>query len=385
MTISLKHAFQSAKGDPPDTTLVRPSNWNAEHTMTMATAKVLGRTTSGTGAVEEIDWTAYGRQVLNAADSAALIALLANGGLSYAKIQDVSATNKLLGRYSSGSGDIQEIGIGTGITLTGGTLNFTSALPRGYISGCILANSSGDSTNDITVSAGACRDSTNTADITIAASTKQLDANWVAGTSGGMRYSGAGITNTTYHIYAVGTAAGVSGVYADPSTTISTVLGHLQAETGGASYVYARRIGSIIRESSAIVGFVQDGDYFGRKVPGSDTAVNNPGTSAISLTLKVPTGIRVLADFYYYAQNLGGTATSYVVSDLSTTDTAPTTMSATPGVTCFGSMYSNAQLISRQSVWTNTSGQIRSRQSTSSTNFTTWAYTIGWTDLRGKE
>lgn len=55
MTISLKHAFNSAKSDGPDTTQVQPSNWNAEHVITMANNRLLGRTTSGGGgAVEEI-------------------------------------------------------------------------------------------------------------------------------------------------------------------------------------------------------------------------------------------------------------------------------------------------------------------------------------------
>ena len=54
MTVSLKHAFQSAQPDGPDSTKVQPSNWNAEHTLTCATARLLGRTTVGTGAVEEL-------------------------------------------------------------------------------------------------------------------------------------------------------------------------------------------------------------------------------------------------------------------------------------------------------------------------------------------
>lgn len=54
MAVSLKHAFTSAKADGADTSLVRPSNWNAEHDLTMATARLLGRTTAGTGAAEEI-------------------------------------------------------------------------------------------------------------------------------------------------------------------------------------------------------------------------------------------------------------------------------------------------------------------------------------------
>lgn len=54
MAVSLKHAFQSAKADGVDTTVVQPSNWNAEHQLTCATGVLLGRTTAGTGAVEEL-------------------------------------------------------------------------------------------------------------------------------------------------------------------------------------------------------------------------------------------------------------------------------------------------------------------------------------------
>ena len=54
MTVSLKHTFVSPKADGPDTTLVQPSSWNAEHTITLAAGKVLGRDSSAAGAVQEL-------------------------------------------------------------------------------------------------------------------------------------------------------------------------------------------------------------------------------------------------------------------------------------------------------------------------------------------
>lgn len=69
MTISLKHAFTSAKADGPDATLIRPSNWNAEHVLTQATATMLGRVTAGTGVTEELT-AAQVRTFLNVADGA---------------------------------------------------------------------------------------------------------------------------------------------------------------------------------------------------------------------------------------------------------------------------------------------------------------------------
>lgn len=54
MPISLKHAFVSGKADGADSTLVQPSSWNAEHALTMASARLLGRTTGGVGLAEEL-------------------------------------------------------------------------------------------------------------------------------------------------------------------------------------------------------------------------------------------------------------------------------------------------------------------------------------------
>jgi hypothetical protein len=45
-----------------------------------------------------------------------------NDAITYAKIQNVSAASKLLGRGDSGSGDTEEITLGTGLTMTGTTL-----------------------------------------------------------------------------------------------------------------------------------------------------------------------------------------------------------------------------------------------------------------------
>lgn len=57
MTIGLVHAFVSAKADGGDATLIQPSNWNDEHTLTMATGYLVGRTTASAGAAEEISVT----------------------------------------------------------------------------------------------------------------------------------------------------------------------------------------------------------------------------------------------------------------------------------------------------------------------------------------
>lgn len=78
MAISLKHLFASPKTDGLDPTLVQPSNWNAEHVLTQA-------------------------------------------------------SDRLIGRYSAGTGASQEIALGTPFTVAGGTLAFASTVPVGTL------------------------------------------------------------------------------------------------------------------------------------------------------------------------------------------------------------------------------------------------------------
>ena len=46
-----------------------------------------------------------------------------NDSVTYAKMQNVSTTSRLLGRASAGSGDVEEITIGSGLSLTGTTIS----------------------------------------------------------------------------------------------------------------------------------------------------------------------------------------------------------------------------------------------------------------------
>jgi hypothetical protein len=60
------------------------------------------------------------------ANDAVITAKILNANVTYAKIQDVSAISKLLGRGSAaGAGDVEEITLGTNLSMSGGTLNAT--------------------------------------------------------------------------------------------------------------------------------------------------------------------------------------------------------------------------------------------------------------------
>ena len=54
MAIEVKHKFQSPKSDGGDTKLVRPSNWNDTHSISMMGPRVLGRAAAGQGDAQEL-------------------------------------------------------------------------------------------------------------------------------------------------------------------------------------------------------------------------------------------------------------------------------------------------------------------------------------------
>ena len=81
MPISLKHTTQ-AVGTDAGNGEIRKAQWNEEHTLTAATNTLLGRSSAGTGAVEEITCTAAGRALLDDADAAAQRTTLGLGTLA---------------------------------------------------------------------------------------------------------------------------------------------------------------------------------------------------------------------------------------------------------------------------------------------------------------
>jgi microcystin-dependent protein len=75
MSLSVTHAFVSAKADGTDNTKVQPSNWNAGHVLTALVDSILGTDSSST-TVKELSCTAAGRALLAAASVAAQKATL---------------------------------------------------------------------------------------------------------------------------------------------------------------------------------------------------------------------------------------------------------------------------------------------------------------------
>lgn len=248
---------------------------------------------------------------------------------------------------------------------------------RNYLTGLKLFNNSTDATNDIDIYAGQCTDSTNVTMITLASAiTKRLDAAWSVGTNQGGLDTGS-IANATYHVWLIKRSD--TGVV-DALFSLSA-----SAPTMPANYDYKRRIGSIVRASATIKAFIQDGDIFRWQVPVADVVTTNPGTSAVTRTLTVPTGIRVKANISVlgYGLNAAGNPASIYISDLSLTDSTPS--SSILSFSAYTDVAGTTQLGGLVDVFTNTSAQVRSRVQVSTANTGLVIGTQGWTDRRGQD
>lgn len=242
------------------------------------------------------------------------------------------------------------------------------AMIGGGLFGLTLSNSAGDPTNDIAIAAGAAVDSTEAQVLRLAASlTKQLDVLWAVGAGGGLD-TGA-IANGTYHVHLIKRVD--TGVVDALFSTSAT------APTMPTNYTLSRRIGSILRESAAIVGFIQDGDYFVRTDDGIlDVDATNPTTSAVTRTLSIPAGINVWACFRVYS-NAGSVG---VIRDLATAGAAPSVTVAP--LENFGSV--GAAVAQDMRIRTDGSRQIETMNISSGGGEILRIVTYGWWDYRNR-
>jgi hypothetical protein len=266
-------------------------------------------------------------------------------------------------------------------------------LPRGWIDGLILSNDSTDATNDIGISAGCCRSTSNIgpdgirttlakyqADLEIpAAIIKQLDVAWAPenydpenGIGGGARSglrSSSSISDTTWHVFAIGGFDCPTDILAHDGVDPSAVLPN--------GYTAWRMIGSVIRASAALLLFTQVGEFFRLKTPTLDVDSSSISTSSTQ-TLTVPSGLSVRALCNIFTSH--GTAATVYVKHPDDTDTIASATAAplgSAGTNTTDTTYGQVE------VYTNTSRQFTVRSSASST--TVRMATLGWWHSRGRD
>jgi len=191
-------------------------------------------------------------------------ATIANNAVTYAKIQDVSAASKLIGRGDSGSGDPQEITLGSGLSMSGTTLSATGG-GTGTVTSVAISGTDG-----IEVDSGSPITSAGTIQLGVNAATMKTTLDLAGSNSGDVTLAGTPdyitISGQTITRNAIDLAADVTGTLpaANGGTGI-TALG-----TG-----VATALGVNVGSAGA---FVTHGGALG--TPSSGTATNLTGTAS---------------------------------------------------------------------------------------------------------
>lgn len=162
--------------------------------------------------------------------------------------------------------------------------------------GLTTAMTPAHTTTQVTIAAGTCRDSTNSAQITLAAPIiKDLTAVWAAGGGNGGRDLAAALANgQTYHLF----------VIQNPTTVVVDALFSQSptAPTLPAGFTKFRWVGVVLLAAAAttIIPFVQKGDDFMFTLPAVDYAAQANGAGVPTLrTVTVPNGIKCFAYFHF--------------------------------------------------------------------------------------
>ncbi len=257
------------------------------------------------------------------------------------------------------------------------------AAASGMLYGLTLSNNGADASNDIDVAAGSAIDLANAHVMTLASAlTKRIDAAWAVGTNqGGLdgteSVAGTPDVSTWYYVWLIKrTDTGVVDVLFSESATTPTM------PTG---YTLKRRIGAVYNDSAGTISqFTQVGDDFLLTDSINSYSTNDPGTAAVTVTLRVPTGFKVRASGRFIISNASAvTGSGLILSSLDQADESASSanmMNANAGTFAGGSNLSAGDF----SILTNVSGQIRARLGFSSADVTLTIRTTGWTDTRGR-
>jgi hypothetical protein len=235
-----------------------------------------------------------------------------------------------------------------------------------------LSNNATDATNDIDFGDGECAsDESEPVLMRHAAGTAQVDVAFGTGNGG---FFDSAVADGTWHCFVISNGFDVRRGFSqslDPRSQPNYPTG----------YTHYRRVGSIIRSGGTNILFTQVGRTFMRNAPSQMINLTNPGTSAVTETAFVPSGIKVRA--LLTCLLLSGAANQtyrLLVTPLAIADTLPVTGQSQIVLRTAPSLGETRIANADISVLTDTSRHFRWRVDNSDTSLTVNITVHGWVD-----
>lgn len=293
MTVEIKHPFECLKSDGPDSTIVKPSDWNEKHDITMAHSFILGRQVGTDGNVQELPVaiTSAGNMTLSAALGFFLGAVGTTAQRPGAPLAGMERTNVTTNKKEWYDGaNWQNLSTENYVsTFVQSYVSGVISAPAGLIFGLTLSTTAGGGSNTFNVSTGRATDSTSSA-VLVRTALNKTTGSWAAGNGQGALDAGTIANNTWYHVFVIA-KADLSAVDICFSTNwvVPTPL--------PTDYTLYRRIGSLRTDGAAKWRqFLQRGDYF--YIPAVTQFVLTGTQTNILRTLDVPYGVETVPILY---------------------------------------------------------------------------------------
>jgi len=258
-------------------------------------------------------------------------------------------------------------------------LNGQAAVLRGHIDG-LNGSRDTDTAHDVNTTAGEATDDGAAVLMVLASEiTKRVDATWAVGNDNGGLDTGSIGNADNYHRWLIRRSdTGVVDVLVSLSQTSPTMP---------SDYDQKRYIGTAgLTDGSAnfATDWIQDGDRFMWAIPVSDAETADPGTSAVTVTLTIPTDAKVFAGVNFKLTDTSFGQNAYgLITSLDRADTTPTQKLS--DVTFDGNTAEIEHGEVFKYVRTNTSGQVRYRVHQSDGGLTVRINTYDWIDQRGRD
>lgn len=291
------------------------------------------------------------------------------GLMTYSAVDEVTVTTPYEG--SSGVGTAVSFGAGTKEVFVDFPASKTNLL-RSYLSGLTLSTAGSSAT--FGVAAGEAADSTNVAMMRLLSAYTKTTSAWAVGSGNGSLDTGTIANSTWYHVWLIRRSdTGIVDVLVSTSATAPTM-------PGSGAYDQKRRIGSMLTDGSAQwVAFTQVGDRF---IPSANVQETNfynvsiPTSATLAALIGIPTGVSVLAQLRLQITG-GGSANSILFQS----PYEASAIASTGNLTTFANASANNGV--EFQVLTNTSAQVR--WSSGASGGTSYLYSVGWIDRRGRD